>query len=248
MSEALFEFLGITVTVTGAYAALSIAVMILFMSVWLVGRKKRTGKEIFAGQVMNGIGFGLLPALSVLKAFQDIRTGTGAHVFEPLPLCRWITENGYFMPCRIELAAAAGSFILMCLWLIIRKSEMPDNGDLLMTAVCIWAAIRLVTEDFRSEPQDLFRYASCITLSGCMILWSARRTRMIHAAARMAADLLAIGICIAVNLITAKGILSVGSSIGDFAVKTGTAVLALLLTLMAGGEIRRIIPKDDSSQ
>ena len=248
MSEALFEVLGVTVTVTGVYALLSAAVLILFMSIWLAGRKKRTGKEIFAGQVMNGIGFGLLPALSVLKGFQDISIGTGSHVFEPFPLFRWITENGCFRPGRIEMSAAAVCFVLLCLWLIIRKKELPDNGDLLLTAVCIWATIRLVTEDLRSEPQDLFRYASCMTLAGCMILWSARRTRMIHATARMAADLLAVGICIAAHLITAWGILSVGSSVGDFAVKTGTALLTLLLTLMAGGETRRFIQKDDSAQ
>ena len=105
MSEVLFEVFGITVTVTGVYALISFLVMMLFMSLWLAGRKKKTGKEIFAGQVMNGIGFGLLPALAVLKAFQEMSTGAGATVFEPLPAIRWMTLNGYFRPGRKRTAS-----------------------------------------------------------------------------------------------------------------------------------------------
>ena len=86
MSEALFEVAGVTVTVTAVYSVISVVVLFLFMALWLVGRKKRTGAEIFAGQVMNGIGFGILPALAVLKAFQEAGTGAGSKVLEPL-LC-----------------------------------------------------------------------------------------------------------------------------------------------------------------
>ena len=72
MSEKLFEIFGITFTVTYVYAILSAVVLLLFMTWWLLNRKKRTGKPVFAGQVMNGIGFGLLPALALLKSFQDL--------------------------------------------------------------------------------------------------------------------------------------------------------------------------------
>ena len=244
MSEALFEVFGITVTVTGVYAILSVIMLILFMSLWMYGRKKRTGKDVFAGQVMNGIGFGLLPSLALLKAFQEMSTGYGSPVFNPLPRIRWFTENGFFCPGRIETAAAAGCFALLCLWLILKKKELPDNGDLLMIAVCIWATIRMITEDFRADPKDLFRYASCGTLAGCMVLWCVRRMKWIHAPARTILDIAAAAVCITVNLVTAKGILHTGSEIGDFAVKSGSAVLTLLLTLMAGGDLRRIIQKE----
>ena len=80
MSERLFEVFGITFTVTAVYGILSVIVLHLFMTWWLMNRKKRTGKPIFAGQVMNGIGFGILPALAVLKAFQATGTETGAKV------------------------------------------------------------------------------------------------------------------------------------------------------------------------
>ena len=157
MSEALFEVAGVTVTVTAVYGVISVVVLFLFMALWLIGRKRRTGREIFAGQVMNGIGFGILPALAVLKAFQEAGTGAGSKVLEPLPCVRWLCVAGNYMPGRIETAAAAGTFLMLCAWLIIRRTELPDNGDLIMVSVSIWAAIRLVTEDFRAEPMNLFR-------------------------------------------------------------------------------------------
>lgn len=248
MSEVLFEVFGVNITITAVYGVVSVIVLLLFMSLWLAGRKKRSGREIFAGQVMNGIGFGLLPAIAVLKAFQEAGIGAGAKVPEPLPYIRWLSVGGYYMPGRIETAAACAFFVLLCLWLILRRTEIPDNGDLLMIAVCIWASIRLVSEDFRSTPTDLFRYTSCGTVLACAVLWSVRRTRMIHVPVRTAVDLAAICICIALNLITAKHILSAGSEIADYAVKTGSAALALMLTLMIGGDVRRALRKESAPE
>ena len=248
MSDTLFEIAGINVTITGVGAILSLLVMILFEILWLIDRQKKTGVPIFAGQVMNGIGFGLLPALAVLKAFIEMNECAGKKVFEPLPMVRWVTEDGFFRCARIESAAAVLCFLLLCLWLIIRKNELPDNGDLLMIAVCIWADIRLITENLRSNPSDLFRYASCGVLLGCVIIWSVRRMKMQYSPGRTVLDLLAAGICIAVNLVTAKAILSTGSEIGDFAVKTGSALLLLMLALMTGGDLRRNLEKETTRQ
>lgn len=245
MTEKLFEFSGVTVTVTGVYGTLSVIVLLLFMTWWLLNRKKRTGQPIFAGQVMNGIGFGLLPALAFLKAFQDISMGKGAAVTEPLPLVRWLTEDGCYRPMRIEMAAAICLFVLLCLWLILRKEEFPDNGDLLMIAVCIWSAIRMVTEDFRAEPQILFHISSCVMIMLCLIIWIFRRAQISRMLLRTAADLAAVSLCIAVNLLTATGTLTAGSGIADFAVKTGSALLALILTLIVGGDVRKLKKRAD---
>lgn len=245
MTEKLFEFSGVTVTVTGVYGTLSVIVLLLFMTWWLLNRKKRTGQPIFAGQVMNGIGFGLLPTLAFLKAFQDISMGKGAAVTEPLPLVRWLTEDGCYRPMRIEMAAAICLFVLLCLWLILRKEEFPDNGDLLMIAVCIWSAIRLVTEDFRAEPQILFHISSCVMIMLCLIIWIFRRAQISRMLLRTAADLAAVSLCIAVNLLTATGTLTAGSGIADFAVKTGSALLALILTLIVGGDVRKLKKRAD---
>ena len=248
MSEVLFEVFGVNITITAVYGVVSVVVLLLFMSLWLVGRKKRSGKEIFAGEVMNGIGFGLLPALAVFKAFQEAGTGAGSKVLEPLPYIQWLSVGGYYMPGRIETAAACAFFVLLCLWLILRRTEIPDNGDLLMISVCIWATIRLVTEDFRTNPMDLFRYTSCGTVLACAVLWTVRRAKRMHVPVRTAADLIAICICIALNLITAKHILSAGSEIADFAVKTGSAALMLMLTLMIGGDLRRALQKESAPE
>ena len=243
MGEVLFEAGGVNVTVTGIYAVVSVVVLFLFMGLWLIGRKKRTGEAIFAGQVMNGIGFGMLPALAVLKAFQEAGTGKGSKVLEPLPCIRWLSVDGFYMPGRIETCVAAAMFVVLCIWLILRRSELPDNGDLIIISVCIWAAIRLVTEDFRTQPMDLFRFTSCGTILACAILWSVRRARYSRMRARTIIDLTAVCICIGINLITSLHIVTAGSGIADYAVKTGSAALMLLLTLMIGGDLRRIAQK-----
>jgi len=238
MGEALFELLGEKVTITAFCGAAAFLVLVLFMTWWLLDRKKRTGLPIFAGQVMNGIGFGLLPSLAVLKAFQEMTTGKGSKIIEPLPLVTWLSEDGFYMPARIETVAAAACFVILCIWLILRKDALPDNGDLFVIALCVWAVIRLETEDFRREPQDLFRYTSWGTVFISVLHWSRLRMKARRMPVRTVMDILAVSICIAVNIVTAEGMLSVGSDIGDFAVKTGSAGLGLILTLMIGGDQR----------
>lgn len=247
MSEKLFEIFGITFTVTYVYGILSLFILILFMIWWLLNRKKRTGKPVFAGQVMNGIGFGLLPALALLKTFQDISYGKGAAVIEPLPQVRWLCQEGCYRPMRIEAAAALFLFFLLCLWLILRKEEFPDNGDLLMIGVCLWSVIRLGTEDFRREPHILFHCASSATLILCLVIWTVRRIRICRMPLRTIADLTAVTACITLNILTTVGILSAGSEIADFAVKMGSALLAMSLTLIAGGDVRKILQKEVQS-
>ena len=223
MIDGSVSLFGVTLTITAIYGILSVLVLFLFMILWLMNRKKRTCQPIFAGQVMNSVGFGLLPALAVLKAFQHLGTGKGNVVIRPLPMVRWLSEEGYYLP--------------------MRKNDFPDNGDLILIAVCIWASIRLVTEEFRRYPQMLFHYTSSATILFCLAVWTIRRARMNRAPLRTAADLTAVCLCLAVNIITAKGILSAGSGIADFAVMTGSAALALLLTLIAGSDVRRLQEK-----
>lgn len=240
MGETLFEVTGFAFTITWIYGIVSFFVLILLISLWLLGRKKRTGQPVFAGQVINGVGFGLLPALSVLKAFQSMGSGKGSPVFEPLPAIGWLTEDGCFMPGRIETVLSFVCFTVLCLWLIFRKQEMPDNGDLFIIALCLWATIRLITEDFRSAPMNLFRFTSCGTELGCLIIILIRRYRIHPSALRTITDVFAAGICIAVNLLISKGLLTVGSDIGDFTAKTGSAFLLLTVVLIVGGDLRKI--------
>ena len=247
MSEKLFEIFGITFTVTYVYAILSAVVLLLFMTWWLLNRKKRTGKPVFAGQVMNGIGFGLLPALALLKSFQDLSYGKGAEVIDPLPQISWLCQEGCYRPMRIEAAAALFLFLLMCLWLIFRKEEFPDNGDLLMIAVCLWSVIRLGTEDFRREPHLLFHCTSSATVILCLVIWTVRRIRICRMPLRTIADLTAVTACVAVNILTTVRVLSAGSDIADFAVKMGSALLAMFLTLIAGSDVRKMKSRENQA-
>lgn len=245
MNETLFTVAGVSITITAVYAVISLIILILFMSLWLRGRKKRTGSPIFAGQVMNGIGFGFLPAIAILKAFQEMSTGAGIKVNKPMPVIYWLTEEGFYRPGRIEATAALCCFAFICLWLIIRKKEIPDNGDLFMIGLCLWSAIRLVTEDFRSVSLIFFHITSCATILGCLILWLIRRAKIMNAPGRTIMDILAVCICIAMNLAIAGKILSSGSEIGDFAAKTGSAFLMLILTLIVGGDVRKLTEKNE---
>lgn len=247
MNNVLFEIGGTGISIGAVAYASAAAVLLVLMSLWLLDRKKRTGQPIAAGQVMNGIGYGLLAALAVLRAFQEPDAGTGAAVTEPLPLVQWLSADGRYMFCRIEIAALAACFILMTLWLIMRKKDFPDDGGLLLTSVCLWAGIRLVTENYRNVPADLFRYTGCAAVLAVLIYWTIRRAVLMHTAGRAVIDIITVGACLAIYLVTAKGILSVGSAIGDFAVIHGAVLLAVVLTLITGSDYRKAAAKQDQS-
>ena len=103
----------------------------------------------------------------------------------------------------------------------------------------------MVTEEFRAEPQILFHISSCVMIMLCLIIWIFRRAQISRMLLRTAADLAAVSLCIAVNLLTATGTLTAGSGIADFAVKTGSALLALILTLIVGGDVRKLKKRAD---
>ena len=241
MSEVLTEAGGIRVTTKIASAGIATLVLALFAVLWLIERRKRTGKHAVPGDWMSGAGYGLLPGFAVWKVFEHLsRNGRGAAVTEPLPLVRWLTEEGRYCPCRIELAAAALCFIAVTLWLIFRKREPEGSGDLLPVTLCLWSAIRIVTESFRPEPNHLLRYTYCAAILLCLVWWTVRRTRVSRGAVRTAADWIAAAVCTGIIVVTSEGILSVGSGIGDLAVTAGCALLLCALTLIAGSDCRKL--------
>lgn len=241
MSEVLTEIGGVNVTIKITAAAVSLAVILLFTALWLAERKKRTGRAASFGEWMNGIGYGLLPAAAVWKAFEHMmRSGSGSEVAEPLPPVPWLTENGLYCPCRIEMSAALLCFIGLSLWLMLRKSEPENRGDLLLVALCLWASVRIVTEDFRPSAGNIVRYIYCSAVMLCLFWWTVRRNRIRLSPARTAADWVAAVFCTGIIAVTAEGILSVGSRIGDLAVIAGCAVLEAALTLIAGSDCRKL--------
>jgi hypothetical protein len=80
---------------------------------------------------------------------------------------------------------------------------------------------------------------------GCLIITVIRRSGIRPDPGRTVLDLLSAGICTAMNLITASKVLNVGSQIGNYAIKTGSALLLLLITLIVGGDLRKMIQKGE---
>ena len=249
MSEVLTEIAGVRLTVTGAAIALTILALLLFTICWLRDRKKRTAKPIHAGMLMNGIGFGLLPAMAVWKSFEELQSaGTGIAVVRPLPLIKWLSVGGYYVPCRIEIAAALVCFAAVCLWLILRKEALPDNGDLLLTGICLWALIRLVTEGLKQEGRIAFRYASCTAILFCLAVWTLRRSSVCAMQRRMIIEWLTAAACTAAIILVMNGIITAGSEIADLAVVVGCGLLMTVVILFVGSDLRRITPAEGEPQ
>ena len=241
MSEVLAEIGGVRITFGIASAGTALLALLLFAGIRMADRRKRSGKTLSGGEWINALGFGLLPAAAVWKAFErQTAAGTGTAVTEPLPGIPWLTENGLFSPCSIEMTAALLCFAGVILWLAIRKEELPGNGDLLLVPACLWAGVRIVSESFRPEPQPVIRYAYCVVILLCLLIWTVRRTRIRPGAARTVGDWIAVPVCIAMIAATSEGFLSVGSPIGDLAVIAGCAVLSVLLALIAGSDCRKM--------
>ncbi len=240
MCEVLTEIGGVPLTVKIVSFGAALLTMILFSLLWLADRKKRNRKVVFPGEWMNAAGFGLLPAAGVLKAFEQLsNAGKGTAVMEPLPHFSWLTENGKFLPARIEMTAAVLFLVLTVIWLAVRKKELPAGGDLLPICLSLWAGIRIVTESMHAMPSNLYRYFYCGLELACLAWWTVRRMRIHPGLTRTIADWITAALCIAMIVVTAEGILSVGSGIGNLAVTAGGSVLLTALVLTAGSDSRK---------
>ena len=72
-----------------------LAVLLVFAGCWLALRKRRLRIRWSAGEWMNALGFALLPALAVFKAFEPYMGigSVGKAVFDPLPLLPWAIRD-----------------------------------------------------------------------------------------------------------------------------------------------------------
>ena len=219
--------------------------LVLFSLLWLfVIRKKADGRRT-AGDWANALGFGLLPGIAVWKAFEQysgIRT-VGRELFEPLKAISWFTADGRFVPCRIEFCAATAAFILVTVWLIVRRDRLPGNGDLLLTVVCIWSAVRSVTECLRRDtlrigPLNAVIIAAVAAEIICMWIWTVRRGKKEKSAGLTIPEWVAAIACGAVILLQEAKVLSLDSPIANLAVTVGCGLLGLTLILMAGKDSR----------
>ena len=243
--ETLFSFQFLRFTVAGIGGALSFLVILLFGAIRLTGLRRRGGSTGMIGERLNAVGFGMLPGAAVWKLFEMNTTlGRGKEVFEPLPELPLITAEGHFAPSWIELICCLICFTAILAWLAFRRHELPGNGDLMMTVVCVWGMFRSFTEHFRAEP---FAYAGCINITQiilfvmtdiCLAVWTVRKERMQKSTVFTVLQWIAVLSCQTAAVLTDGGILSAGSQIGDLAVTAGCTILCTLLMLLAGKDSR----------
>lgn len=224
-----------------------LAVLLVFAGCWLALRRRRLRIRWSAGEWMNALGFALLPALAVFKAFEPYMGigSVGKAVFDPLPLLPWATENGAFMPGRIELVLFLLAFLTVCLWLMIRRNDLGSRGDLLGVSMTLWAGIRTVTEGFRTDSQLSFGEWRAVYLLAFaaallwMILWTGRRQKRIKNTSQTVIYWLVWILCTGALWTTISGTLSVGSEIGDLAVVVGCSAARTGVALAAGADSRK---------
>ena len=232
-------------TVTGIGAIVSLLVMLLFSGTRLLENRKGKETEPAAGDFLNAVGFSLLPCIAVWKIFErKTILGTGIWCFDPIGEIPMITANSRFAPSSAEAVLAAVCFAGIILWLILRKEDLPGNGDLFLTVLCVWGMVRAFTEGFREETllragrfnltQALLLFAADIPLG----VWTVRLEAAQKNTAFSILEWIAVLSCETVLVLNTADVLSAGSRIGDMAVNAGCMALCMLLMLMAGKDSR----------
>ncbi len=228
-------------------------ILVVLAALWiLLVLKGEKGKRT-AGDWMNALGFGLMPGIALWKAFEQytgFRT-TGRELFEPLKPVAWITENGRFAPSRIEFCAAAVTVVLVAVWLILRREKLPGNGDLLLIPVCIWSAVRSVTECLRQDAVRIGRLNGVICGAVileliCFGIWTMRRGRKEKNAGLTIPEWVAVTACGVIIVLQEADILTLNNQIANLAVTVGCGILGLTLILMTGKDSREVWISGDS--
>lgn len=234
------------ITATGIGAGIAGVALLLFAALYLGSIRRSRGKPLPFGEWVNALGFGLLPGIALWKIFEmNTFLKAGREIPEPLPGFPWLTAEGRFLPSRIELAAAVLLFTGIVLWMILRKREVPGNGDTLITVACLWCCARMFTETLRAQPlwtlggTNLIQIAFFLGAMGCLTAWTVRRERAQKSTALTILEWLAVLCCGAAEILNTAGILSVGSGIGDWMVNLGCSVLMAILILTAGADSRK---------
>ena len=237
---------GIRLSVSGIGAGLSLLTMLAFADGWIGARNRRLPEARGIGRVMNGLGFGLLPGVAVWKVFeQHTALGRGNPLPEGLNLSGFLTREDAWLPSLLELMLALLLFVAVVIWLMLRKADLPENGDLFGVSAVCWGAVRTVTEGFRAAQLSLLGetrvvgwLAAGVVLAG-LVVWCARNLRQ----KRNTGYILA---CIPVFLVSITGIVLIQNGVirsGIPAVNLAAQCCFALLAMKAAlclGRISRI--------
>lgn len=222
--------------------------MVLTGALWSLDHRRQNSEKSSAGRlIIQAAGFGFLPAAAVWNAFKsyDGVLSKGTALISTLPAVPWLTQDGYYIPCRIDLAAALTAFIILCIWLICKRKDLIPAADLLLISVTVWAGIRMVTESFYETSMltvnghPVLRYAACAVVLVCLAGWSVRREKRQKNTLQLVIDWTGALLSAAAVVITSEKVLTTGSEIGDFALISGAALLMTGITLIVGADCRK---------
>ncbi len=178
--DELAAFGSLRLSISGLGAGAALLMTLAFADGW-IGERKRRGGSSFPGTLLNGLGFGLLPGAAVYKIFEQTTfRGAGRAVPEGIPALPWVTENGLYQPCRLEMILALTAFLAVVIWIAFRRNELPENGDMAGISAALWGCVRLITEGFRAREAALCGTAGLpvYLLAGLMlmilVLWTGR--------------------------------------------------------------------------
>ena len=218
-------------------AAVALVTLLLFALGWILSVQRR--RKLRFGTWVNALGFGLLPALCVGKAFEQYTfLGQGIKVMEPLPGDGWLVPGGRFSPCRIEAILMLIGFAALVIWLFFRKKNLADHGDLLWIALCLWGTTCLIAEQLRALPlyvaagQSAMAWLALAVMTLSMLHWTVKSKKG-EKKAQLWVSWLVFLVGQTALYLTASHTLSVGSDGSDLLLTAGCALLALFGCLTA---------------
>ena len=232
-NDLIASFGGLRVSVSGIGAGLSLLAILGFANGWIgAGNRSGPGKK-GAGRFWNGMGLGLMPGILIWKVFER-HTALGVGTPAPVEFGTggWLIPAGFWRPERIEMMAAAALFAAVILWLVFRKTRIPENGDLTGISLAGWGAVRVVTESLRANQIALLGDSRIVGWLACgvmamVLVWWARRT------IRQRKNTGYVFACVPVFLISMTGIVLIQNGIARTGLAAADLAMQAVLALLA---------------
>ena len=226
---------------TGIGAGLSLLVMLAFADAWVGIRNRKDPAGAGPGRTLNGLGAGFPAAVLIWKIFeQRTALGRGTAPADGMEIPGWLAADGRWATGRIEIMLAVLVILSVTLWLVLRRQDLPENGDLAWVGLSCWCAGRMVTEHLRAEQIALLGSVRIVgwLAMGCMAVILACWTARIVHQKRNTGYAYA---CVPVFAASAAGLALIGNQVirigipaADLGMQVCLALLALKAVLCAG--------------
>lgn len=254
--QELAQIAGFRLNLMGAGVGMALLTVLLFANGWLGARSRQAdarsrrfaaapaegggadaparNRPGFAG-LLAGLGFGLLPAIAVFECFaQHSFLAAGREVPETLPALAWFTAEGCFQPCRVEAALALLCFGGLVLWLMLRKTSLQRQEDLLPLSLALFGAALLFSLAFRPlEGTDPARWGAAGVMLLSLLFFLARSFRQKKNTGYAWACVPVFAVFTAGILLQDAGVLTVNPR-ADLAIRLVCALLSLKAVICMG--------------